>query len=71
MQRHVPLGSHHTEAFCIQEFGVQLSLQGSDHTHSVTDTNTHTHMHYTLAHTISLSHTYTLPCTCALGCALN
>lgn len=56
MERHVPLGSHHREAFCIQEFGVQLSLQGSDHTHSVTDTNTHTRI--THLHTLSLTHTH-------------
>lgn len=58
-RRHVPLGSHHTEAFCIQEFGVQLSLQGSDHTHSVTDTNTHTHALHTCTHYLSLTHIHT------------
>ena len=59
-----PLGSHHTEAFSIQELGVQLSLRGSDHTHTVTDTNTYTHMRthalHTSTHYFSRSHTHAL-----------
>lgn len=59
-----PLGSHHTEAFSIQELGVQLSLQGSDHT--VTDTNTYTRTHalHTSTHYLSRSHTHTHMRTC-------
>ena len=64
LERRVPLGSHRREASSIQELSVQLSLQGTDHTHSVTDT--HSHMY---THTICLSHTHT--CTHASGCALN
>lgn len=54
----VPLGSHHSEAFSIQELGVQLSPWGTDHTHSVKDPHTHTHIHK-CTHYPPLTHTCT------------
>lgn len=66
-----PLGSHHTEAFSIQELGVQLLLQGSDHTHSHRYKHIHTHTCVTHEHTLSFSLTHTHTCAHALGCALN
>lgn len=61
-----PLGSHHTEAFSIQELGVQLLLQGSDHTHSHRYKHIHTHTCVTHEHTLSfsLTHTHTHMRTC-------
>lgn len=53
----LPLGSHYREAFSIQELGMQLSLQGTDHIHPESQRQTHTYIqththdfYYTHAH---------------------
>lgn len=55
----LPLGSHYRDAFSIQELGVQLSLQGTDHIHPESQTQTHTHIYkHTRTHDFYYTHAH-------------